>query len=139
MANRVVIRQAISLDCYMFLIRTRIGPSQIHGNGVFACEHVAEGTTIWRFEPLFDRVIPEKELLGMPKVFTDFVEMYAYPSSDLDGQLVLPCDHAKFLNHCSNPNTRELPFVSIASREINIDDEITCDYGAFCVGWSGFV
>jgi SET domain-containing protein len=122
----------------MLLIRTRIGPSSIHGNGVFACETVAPGTMIWRFEPLFDRVISEEELSGLPFAFREYVDMYAYRSTDTEGRLVLSCDHAKFLNHSSDPNTEELPFASIARRQISFGDEITCDYGAFCVDWTGF-
>jgi SET domain-containing protein len=122
----------------MLLIRTRIKPSPIHGNGVFACEAAAPGTMVWRFEPLFDRIISDQELQSAPVAFREYIDMYAYRSTDLDGRLILSCDHAKFLNHSDDPNTRELPFGSIASRQINIGDEITCDYGAFCVDWKGF-
>jgi uncharacterized protein len=122
----------------MFLIRTRVGPSRIHGNGVFACERVSLGTEIWRFEPLFDRIILDEELTKLPPAFRDFVEMYAYRSCDLDGRLVMSCDHAKFLNHSADPNTREVRFSSLASREIESGDEITFNYGDFCVDWTGF-
>jgi uncharacterized protein len=122
----------------MFLIRTRIGPSSIHGNGVFACERVEQGTLIWRFEPLFDREISDQDLTDVPSAFREYVEMYAYRASDLGGSLLLSCDHAKFLNHSDDPNTSEIPFGSIASRTINAGDEITCDYGAFCTDGKGF-
>lgn len=122
----------------MFLIRTRIGPSTIHGNGVFACETVEEGTVIWRFEPLFDHEISEPDLANMPAAFREYIDMYAYRASDLGGRLILSGDHAKFLNHSDNPNTSEIPLASLARRKINADDEITCDYGAFCAGWNGF-
>ena len=122
----------------MFLIRTRIGPSPIHGNGVFACETVDRGTTVWRFEPAFDRVFSEDELFSVPPAFREYVDMYAYRSVDLEGLRVLSCDHAKFLNHSDDPNTQELRFASVASRRINEGDEITCDYGAFCIDWTGF-
>ncbi len=93
---------------------------------------------MWRFEPAFDRVIAEAELATTPASFQEYVQMYAYASADLDGRLLLPCDHAKFLNHAVDPNTETLPFRSVASRLIEAGDEITCDYGAFCVGWTGF-
>ena len=122
----------------MFLIRTLIGASAIHGNGVFAGEGVPRGTVVWRFEPTFDRVISDEELSGMPAAFCDFINMYAYRSSDIGGRLLLPCDHAKFLNHSTDPNTIELPLKSIASRLIHKGEEITCDYSQFCVDWTGF-
>ncbi len=122
----------------MLLIRTRIGPSLIHGNGVFACEAVLPGETVWQYEPAFDRIISDDELVKLPDAFREHIDMYAYRSSDIEGRLVLSCDNARFLNHSGQPNTRELPFRSVASRLIEVGEEITCDYGAFCVDWAGF-
>jgi SET domain-containing protein len=122
----------------MLLIRTRIGPSAIHGNGVFACEAVRPGQIVWRFQAEFDRVISDDELAAQPDAFRQYVDMYAYRSTDLGGSLVLSCDHAKFLNHSDDPNTEEQPFISVARRSINIGDEMTCNYGSFCVDWRGF-
>ena len=48
-----------------------------------------------------------------------------------------PGDDAKFLNHSDDPNTHERRLSSIAARPIFAGDEITCDYGAFCVDWPG--
>jgi uncharacterized protein len=122
----------------MLMIRTRVGPSSIHGNGVFACEMVQPGTTVWQYEPAFDRVISEEELLKLPDAFREHIDMYAYRSADIGGRMLLSCDHAKFLNHSADPNTEELPLTSVARRLINVGDEITCDYGAFCIDWKGF-
>ena len=122
----------------MLVIRTRVGPSSIHGNGVFAEETVSRGAIVWRYEPNFDRVILDEELVNLPAAFSSYIDMYAYRSKDLGGQLLLSCDHAKFLNHSSDPNTEEMPYRSIARRLINIGEEITCDYRAFCTDGTGF-
>ena len=91
----------------MFLIDTRVGPSAIHGVGVFALEPVAAGAIVWRYEPAFDRRIEPGELAGLPRRSAPTSGRYAYPSADLGGALVLSCDHAKFLNHSEAPNTVE--------------------------------
>lgn len=122
----------------MFLIRTRVAPSTIHGVGVFAVDAVAAGTVVWRYDPAFDRVVTAAECAAAPPAFRAFLDAYAYPSADLDGALVLSCDDARFLNHSPDPNTAERPFASVAVREIAAGEEITCDYGAFCTGWRGF-
>jgi uncharacterized protein len=122
----------------MLLIRTFIGASAIHGNGVFAAEDIACDTVVWRYEPNFDRVISDEELSGMPDAFCDYINMYAYRSSDIGGRLLLPCDHAKFLNHSTTPNTVELPLKSVANKLIRMGEELTCDYSKFCVDWTGF-
>jgi hypothetical protein len=121
----------------MFVIKTRVGPSSIHGTGVFACENVAIGEPIWRFHPPLDQILSERDIAELPKAAREYLEMYAYPSSDLSGQLVLSGDHARFLNHSDDPNTEARPFLSVARRSIAPGDEITCDYGAFCVSWTG--
>lgn len=122
----------------MFLIATRVGRSAIHGVGVFAGEPVAAGQVVWRFHPPFDQVIPEESLVDLPPAVAAYLETYSYRSTDLAGKLVLSGDHAKFLNHSDDPNTGERPFESVALRAILAGEEITCDYGAFCTGWTGF-
>ena len=121
----------------MFLIRTRVGPSPIHGIGVFALEDVPAGAVVWRYDPAFDRVVTEAERDRAPPAFRAHLDAYAYPAADLAGATVLCCDHATFLNHGHDPNTVERPFASVAARPIAAGEEITCDYGAFCVGWTG--
>jgi uncharacterized protein len=122
----------------MLLIRTRIGPSMIHGTGVFALQAVEVGEAVWRYDPAFDRLIGDAEVAQAPEAFRAFLDTYAYRSLDVPGGIILPCDHARFLNHSNDPNTQEHPFVSLARKPIAIGDEITCDYAAFCIGWTGF-
>ena len=117
----------------MFLIKTRLGPSAIHGNGVFAGEAVTAGQTIWRFHPPFDQVFSEDQVNELPPAAKAFVDAYAYRSLQLGNKLVLSGDNARFLNHSDDPNTEERPFASAARRSIAIDEEITCDYDAFCL------
>ena len=50
----------------MFLIRTRIGPSRIHGVGVFALEAVPADAVVWRYDPAFDRIITAEDLARSP-------------------------------------------------------------------------
>lgn len=120
----------------MFIINTFIGPSAIHGNGVFSGEDVAAGAVVWRFHPPFDQVLSDEDVAKLPQTAKDYVEMYAYRCVDLGGNLVLSGDHARFLNHSDDPNTQERPFFSVARKPIAAGEEITCDYGAFCSDWT---
>lgn len=122
----------------MLLIPTYVAPSAIHGIGVFATAPVAAGQAVWRYEPGIDLVIPDERAASLPPAFRDFLATYAYRSVDVADGLVLSCDHARFFNHDDRPNTETRPFVTYASRDILAGEEITCDYGAFCVGWTGF-
>jgi hypothetical protein len=120
----------------MFVIKTFVGPSAIHGNGVFSCEDVPLGDVIWRFHPPFDQILSDREVAELPQTARDYIEIYAYRCIDLGGKLVLSGDHARFLNHSDDANTQERPFFSIARKSIAAGDEITCDYGAFCADWT---
>src|ERR1044072_5708968 len=122
----------------MFLIKTRVAASPIHGNGVFSCEHVLAGAVIWPFHPPFDQILSEDDVTALSDVAREYLKTYAYQSLDLGGRLVLCADHARFLNHSDDPNTEERPFASIARRTIAVGDEITCDYRAFCAEGTDF-
>lgn len=121
----------------MFVIETFVGPSTIHGNGVFSREEIMAGAVIWRFHPPFDQILLDSDIANLPQIAKHHIEMYAYRCVDLGGKLVLSGDHARFLNHSDDPNTEERPFFSVARKKIAAGDEITCDYGAFCSDWTG--
>lgn len=120
----------------MFLVHTRVGPSGIHGNGVFAGEALAEGQAIWRFAPGLDLVVPFETIAAAPQAFQDYMDMYAYVSPQVTGGMVLSCDHAKFLNHSDDPNTEIRGHTTYARRAIPEGEEITCDYRICVVDWS---
>ncbi len=122
----------------MFLIRTAVGQSPIHGVGVFAGEDVARGQALWRYAEGYDLTIPVERVAGLPGAFRAYLETYAYVSRFLPGMYVLSCDHAKFINHSDDPNTELKPFLTLAKRPIASGDEITCDYRAFVERWDGF-
>lgn len=119
----------------MFLIRTYLAPSTIHGMGVFAAEDVEEGSEIWRFAPPVDSVIPHEAVADLPPAAREFVETYTYESTWFGPGLVLNGDHARFLNHARNPNTDNSGPVTRAARPIAAGEEITCDYGVCCEGF----
>jgi hypothetical protein len=120
----------------MFILRTRIGPSAIHGSGVFAQEPAAPGQVVWRYDPIFDRLFTQTQLDAAQPAIRQFLQMYAYPAIDFDGAWLLAGDDARFLNHSNVPNTVERRFESLAAVPIAVGDEITCDYGAFCMDWN---
>ena len=116
----------------MLLVKTSVRQSPIHGLGLFAEDHIAEGTPIWRFDPLLDRIIPEGELAGYPVHTVDFIDVYSEYFPEL-GVLVLSGDNDRFTNHSNDPNTVVVlpngPHAEVrAARDILAGEEITCDY-----------
>ena len=112
----------------MLTIETYLDKSPIHGIGVFATENVPEGTIIWTFNPLMDSVIRKDEMGDAPEHVRTFLEKYSW--TDNDAHWHVGIDNDKFINHSDDPNTGFLPvpYVFIALRDIQKDEEITEDY-----------
>lgn len=121
----------------MFIVPTYVAPSTIHGLGVFAGEDLKEGQPIWQFARGLDLVVPFHQIEAAPKAFQDYMNTYAYISPQVEGGMVLSCDHAKFLNHSHDANTEIRGETTLARRAIRKGEEITCDYSICCAGFSG--
>ena len=119
----------------MMLIKTRVGPSAIHGQGLFAVDAVPRSTPIWRFEPGFDRIFTTAQFTAFPPAVREHVRWFGFFSRE-DGSVTLSGDHSCFMNHSPTPNTGALPesvepITTVALRDIRAGEELTCDYFAF--------
>ncbi len=117
----------------MLRIKTTLQPSAIHGLGCFAAEDVAAGQLVWQFDPPFDVAVAEAQLGVLPATACEFLRTYGYRLADPAGTLVILCgDHARHMNHSTNPNVVEDEVgASIAARDIPAGEELTCDYFSF--------
>lgn len=120
----------------MLLVKTTIGPSAIHGLGIFADQFIPKGTIIWKFQSDFDQSIDPKkvELLSEPSK----KQFLTYAYLNIKTQRYTLCfDDARFFNHSEQPNTLDDALTSdkegqtIASKDIHKGEEITCNYKDF--------
>jgi SET domain-containing protein len=109
----------------MLLIKTRLGPSTIHGIGVFADEDIPKGKLVWSFNPLIDRALTREEIEGLPALAQEFIKIYGFYRDD---KCVLCGDYGKFVNHSSTPNLEPPEDESFALRDIKRGEELTEDY-----------
>lgn len=92
------------------MIRTKLGPSKIHGLGLFADQFVAKETTIWTFTEGIDLLL-EPDILGrLPMLSRLYILNYAY-NSNRTKRYVLHADNARFINHSTSPNTASVSSV----------------------------
>jgi SET domain-containing protein len=118
----------------MLLVRTHIGPSKIHGIGLFVSEPIAAGTIVWRFTAPFDLDLDPSLLAGQPAEFLRILLHYGYVDRQLN-RYVLCCDDARFINHSKSPTLVSIPAdephgVDVAARDIADGEELTLDYEA---------
>jgi SET domain-containing protein len=119
----------------MMLIRTRVAPSTIHGMGLFASDPVPAGTPIWRFEAGFDHDFGPAAFAALPPLAREHTRWFCFVSK-ANGHVILSGDHACFINHSSQPNTgapadATPPVTTVALRDIQAGEEITCNYFAY--------
>ncbi|RJP45635.1 SET domain-containing protein-lysine N-methyltransferase [Candidatus Parcubacteria bacterium] len=116
----------------MLLVKTRIGPSKIHGIGLFADQFIAKGTLVQKFMPGFDLIIPESEIQKLSEPAREQFLKYAYKNKD--GQYILCFDDTRFLNHSDNPNlisNNPTEEIDVAAQDIQKGEELTVNYKEF--------
>ena len=117
----------------MLLIKTKIGPSPIHGIGLFSDEFVPRGTLLWRFTPCFDLKFTREQILDFPEILQIYLYRHSWKSKDTS-LYIFSSDDAKYFNHSLAPNTISLhrddeeEVITIATRDIQIGEELTDNY-----------
>lgn len=115
----------------MMLVKTRIAPSDIEGMGLFADQFIPKGTKTWEYHPKFDPSFTREELESMPDFIREQTLKYGFlnPHTNLH---VLCFDNQRFINHSEkNPNILSTPFYDVASKDIILGEEMTCNYCDF--------
>lgn len=119
----------------MFLIKTEVRPSKIHGLGCFSLENIKKGQKIWVFDPRIDTRFEVDEISLLPAAATEFVKTYGYQEFFDGKKVVTLCgDNAKYINHSNMPNvitSKQEKEFEIAATDINIGDELTSNYRIF--------
>ena len=120
----------------MLLIKTKIGPSEISGIGLFSDEFIPKGTWIWRFKKGFDIRVDEEYPDSLKEPAKSYFMKYAYQNPETL-KYVLCSDDARFLNHSDTPNTHceedpeDEDTANVANRDIQTGEELTVDYREF--------
>lgn len=124
----------------MLLVDVLVKTSEIEGLGVFAKQAIARGTTIWRLDPRFDRVVARADYEAASGPVRNWLDRYGYPYVGDDSRIVFELDDARYMNHSAEPNMKYVsPEEAISARDIAAGEEITVDYGTFFPGGFEFL
>jgi uncharacterized protein len=127
----------------MLLVKTTLGPSPIHGIGLFAAQFIPQGTRIWEFTPGFDVKLSAAFVDNAPEPLKSWLATHTYRSRT-SHQYILCSDDARFFNHADHPNTAsrevagEEEVITVALRDIQPGEELTDDYRTFEADFAGF-
>ena len=118
----------------MLIIKTIVKQSPLEGLGLFAGEKIFKGSTIWKFDPVFDIMFDPAEVEKMSARNQELIRRYAYLSMNT-GKYVYPIDDSRFTNHsATNANMIDVAFPGevetrgIAACDIQTGEEILIDY-----------
>lgn len=123
----------------MILVKSKTGPSKIHGIGLFAEEYISKGTKVWEYTPGFDFSLSKEQVDKLSEAARVQFLNYAYLSKETR-KYVLCSDDARFFNHQKMGNTMcqvpskpkfEEALECFATRDIMIGEELTGDYSEF--------
>ncbi len=114
----------------MLLIKTKIGPSKIHGMGLFADEFIPKGAITWEWNSVFDISFKQELVNSLPELMRNYILYYAYFDKDIN-KLVLCADNQRYINHSKNINIDSTTRRDIANRDIHPGEELLCNYNLF--------
>ncbi|MHA2036171.1 MAG: SET domain-containing protein [Promethearchaeota archaeon] len=121
---------------------TEVGPSLIHGFGLFAKKFIPKNTVFWHARPQDVLIMTKEQFLTLQNshkspLMNDYLNCvltYSYYEKDSD-TLVFCLDDSRYINHSPNANSGtskgEPGFVAIADRDIQAGEEITEDYTTY--------
>jgi SET domain-containing protein len=114
----------------MLLVKTKLDRSLIEGIGLFADEFIPKGTTVWRRDAVIDIRFSEEDIANLSETAFQQITKYSYRDKE-SGLYVLCGDDARFFNHSEDPNCLDFGDYTFAHRDIEMGEELTCDYMLF--------
>jgi len=94
----------------MLRVKTYLGPSPIHGLGVFAAEPISKGAVVWEYDEPLDGHVFAKNFSGLPELTQEFLLTYAWKIRD---RWYFCSDNFRFVNHSSDPPSEDRPRILI--------------------------
>lgn len=111
----------------MLLVEHYVGPSDIHGLGVFSKSSIKKGELVWQAHHMIDREIPRAALSGLPPHVAEKIKTHAEYLPSVDA-FRLAADGDYFMNHSDDPNLIDAGEEMFSARDIAAGEELLCDY-----------
>lgn len=114
----------------MTTIKTKLKETKNKGIGLFVDEFIPKGTLWWKEDLKYDKIISKEEYDSYSQIQKEFFDTYIFIKKD--GTMYMCGDNARFINHSNTPNTGNIGNDCIVLKDIQKDEELTCDYREIC-------
>ena len=114
----------------MLHIQTSVGPSKIHGLGVFTKEFVPKGKTVATYKEGFDIRMTREELLALPRDGMETFWQFGWCLYPLD-EYAFDGDNLRYINDSkrnANLTIGNDHFATYAKRDIQPNEELSIRY-----------
>lgn len=121
----------------MLVIPAYLSNSGLHGLGVFARDAIRAGQLVSQFRPPLDVMVTREFVESLSPPEREYLHHFAYLSMFLH-VYILTGDHDRYMNHSAEPNVgiaQDRTTDSVALRDIQAGEELTCDYLTFDAEW----
>ena len=115
----------------MLTVNTYLGPSQVHGIGLFAAEDIPAGTFVWKFNQHVDKIFNQQAFIAMcNKVDGCCLRHLLNSTYRRGGRYFYLTDNARFINHSEERDNIVFlnDFIEIAKTDIGAHEEILENY-----------
>ncbi len=115
----------------MFFKQVQLKQSPIHGVGLFAAEHIANGEVVWIPSRPLNWEYTQGQFLSLPPQDREVVRHYGYSHKN-KGVWCFSAEDARYINHSENPNVVRNDKEGVTTlRRIEKGEEILQDYRDF--------
>ena len=120
----------------MFLYRTEVKPATnpAMGLGLFALEFIPNQSIVWEYKEGFDIRFDPIKLNELNEAQKKYFQVYGWieqMTSDDKEYYYCNADNTSFINHSKDSNITSRSHYTIASRDIQVGEEIFIDYSEF--------
>lgn len=119
---------------FMLRVKTKIKESEVEGIGLFADQFILKGTMTWQYDSEYDPSYTQAQVDDMSHVAREWFMVYGYFDHE-QNRYVLCADNQRHINHSDTPCIISTPDYDVAAKDIQIGEEMTCDYTLYEHDW----
>jgi SET domain-containing protein len=117
---------------FLYKVEAKVATNPKMGLGLFAKEFISKDSVVWEFVDGLDIKISMNKFNALNNAQKEYFIKYGWIQKGEENFYYSSGDLSNFMNHSYNPNINGKEEVSVALRDIHIDEELFINYKDFC-------